>query len=158
MLIGHEIDAAALLDGDEPGRKEGKKLADKLLAGHDRRIFFIGDFVEKTSAELEDIFPEEEYLSVVKESYPEARLDFTAEERAIEGIVDRIQALFLRHNLGPFEKWKPAAVLRDRIIGSPAIVPKPTLDLIERVFQAINSALAPEITQKKKSTEVSARA
>ena len=43
MLIGHEVDVVAILDGDEPGRREGKKLVDKLL-GDASRAIFAGDF------------------------------------------------------------------------------------------------------------------
>ncbi len=140
MLIGHEVEVAALLDGDEPGRKEGSKLVDKLLSGADRKVLFIGDYLNNSHAELEDIFPEDEYISAVKEAYPGINLELTHEE-SIEGVVNKVQALFLRKNLGNFEKWKPAAVLRDRIIGSSGSVSASTLDIIERIFQDINAAL-----------------
>jgi len=94
---------------------------------------------------LEDLFPEEEYISAVKEAYPEIDFDFTATESTIEGVIDRVQALFSRLNLEHFEKWKPAAVIRDRIIGSPGSVPNSTLNLAEKIFETINSALANEV-------------
>lgn len=139
MLIGHNIEIAALLDGDEPARKEGKKLVDKLLAGEDRKCLFIGDFVERApTAELEDIFPLEYYLSAVKEAYPEFELAFKEDELKIAGVVPRLQALFERRGYGRFEKWKAAQVLRDRILEKPDEVPEHVYDIITKVFRKIN--------------------
>ena len=140
MLIGHEVEVCALLDGDEPGRKEGKKLKDKLLAGDDRRCLFIGDFLENTKgAELEDVFPESEYLSAVKEAYPGIDLIFDSGEAAINGVVNKVEALFERKSLGKFDKWRPAAILRDRITSAPDAVSQGVSDIMSRIFHAVNS-------------------
>jgi predicted ATP-dependent endonuclease of OLD family len=139
MLTGHDVEVAALLDGDEPARREGEKLVVKLLAGDDRRCLFIGDFVGTKHAELEDVFPEDEYLSAVREAYPGVDLKFTAAEKSKAGIIDRLQALFERKGLGRFEKWKPAAVLRDRILDKPDKVPPLVCQRMAKVFEAVNS-------------------
>jgi predicted ATP-dependent endonuclease of OLD family len=139
MLIGHNIEIAALLDGDEPGRKEGKKLDEKLLAGKDRKCLFIGDFVDNSQAELEDTFPEEFYLSAVKEAYPTVELSFNEAERKLAGVVDRIESLFVRNGHGEFEKWRPASILRDRILASPEDIPQPLYEVMNRIFGAINN-------------------
>jgi hypothetical protein len=138
MLTGHDVEVAALLDGDEPARREGKKLADNLLAGKDRRCLFIGDFVSMKEAELEDIFPKEEYLSAVREAYPSVDLKFSTTEVAIPEIVNRVQAFFERQNLGRFEKWRPAAILRDRILANPDSVPRAVCDTMVKIFEAVN--------------------
>ncbi len=143
MLVGHNIQVAALLDGDEPGRREGKKLTEKLLSGKDRRCLFIGDFLTKKDAELEDIFPEEEYLAAVEEAYPGVSLDFTADEKSIHSVVDRVGRLFERKGLGPFEKWKAAAILRDHIIESPEKANATILDIASRIFEGVNALLTP---------------
>ncbi len=139
MLIGHDVQVAVLLDGDEPGRRGGQRLDDKLLAGKDRKSLFIGDFVDNSNAELEDIFPEEEYLSAVKEAYPGVVLRFSKSDEAMPGVVRKVQALFERRKEGPFEKWKPAMILRDRILKSPRNVNSSTLDVMENIFVSINS-------------------
>ncbi len=90
MLMGHNVEVGALLDGDEPARKEGKKLEDKLLAGTDRRCLFVGDFVKHPAAELEDLFPPDVYLAAVAEAYPGFKVEFTADEKKIQSIVDRV--------------------------------------------------------------------
>lgn len=144
MLVGHEVQVAALLDGDEPGRREGKKLVEKLLAGDDRKCLFVGDFVAKSDAEIEDIFPDSEYLSAVREAYPSATLNFNAAEKALPSVVKKVKALFERKEYGRFEKWKPAAVLRDRILASPDDVADATIDTIEKITDSLNGLFASE--------------
>ncbi|MDD5671183.1 MAG: AAA family ATPase [Candidatus Omnitrophica bacterium] len=139
MLIGHEVEVAALLDGDEPARKEGKKLVEKLLAGQDRKCLFIGDFLDNKAGEVEDIFPEDEYLKAVREAYPGVDLDFDKAEKKLPGVVDKIKGLFERKNIGPFEKWKPAAVLRDSISANPDKVSDFTCDILQKINEAIDS-------------------
>ena len=139
MLIGHDIQIAVLLDGDEPGRRGGRRLEAKLLAGKDRKILFIGDFVDNSDAEIEDIFPEKEYLSAVKEAYPDVVLKFSNSDEAQPGVVSKVQALFQRRKKGSFEKWKPAMILRDRILKSPKNVNSSTLDVMENIFESINA-------------------
>ena len=142
MLIGHDIEVVALLDGDEPGRREGKKLVDKLFAGDNGRCIFIGDFAGHPAAELEDIFPEVEYLSAVAEAYGLSDLSFGQEEASIVGVVNKTGALFERRGLGKFEKWRPAAVLRDRIVADPSRVSEEVLRTAEAIFDAINLAFS----------------
>ncbi len=138
MLIGHGVEVAALLDGDEPGRKEGKKLVEKLLAGEDRRCLFIGDFAP--GPELEDIFPVAEYLSAVEDAYPGVKVKFDAADKAMPGgIVDRVSAFFARTNAGSFEKWKIAAVLRDRVAADPAKVSDSVLDAFDAIYIKLNA-------------------
>lgn len=144
MLIGHDIEVAALLDGDEPARREGRKLVEKLLAGEDRRCLFIGDFVNHSDGEIEDLFPEDLYLAAVRQAYPDVKGRFSDTEKALPRAVARIQALFQRRDLGHFEKWKPAAVLRDQILAAPDAVPDVTCDTIELIYQALNSLFTPE--------------
>jgi AAA ATPase-like protein len=144
MLIGHHVEVAALLDGDEPGRREGKKLVDKLLAGQDRKCLFLGDFTGFTEAEVEDLFLEPDYFSAVQAAYPGVVLDFTAEERALKGVANKMTALFKRKGLGKFDKWKPAAVLRDRILAKPAAVAAKTCQDVGKIFTALNGLFSGE--------------
>ena len=141
MLIGHDVEVAALLDGDEPGRREGKKLADKLFLGDSSRCLFVGDFLQHNGAELEDIFPEPYYLTAVGTAYKNGKLEFSADEKKIAGVVDRTEAMLARLNLGKFEKWRPAAVLRDQIMGAPDDVPEEVLQVASRIFRAANQAM-----------------
>jgi predicted ATP-dependent endonuclease of OLD family len=140
MLIGHEIEIGALLDGDEPARREGKKLVEKLLAGEDRRCLFIGDFVEGLAgAEVEEVFTEEFYLSAVKAAYPDVKLSFNKEEKEQSGIVDRLNAFFNRKGNIPFEKWRVAAVLRDWMLDKPDSIPPIVYETMAKIFEAVNA-------------------
>ncbi len=109
------------------------------MLGKDRKILFIGDFVDNSDAEIEDIFPEKEYLSAVKEAYPDVILKFSNSDEAQPGVVSKVQALFKRRKKGSFEKWKPAMILRDRILESPENVNSSTLDVMENIFESINA-------------------
>lgn len=149
MLIGHDVEIGALLDGDEPARREGKKLVNKLLSGDDRRCLFIGDFIDgNTHAVIEDIFPEEIYLLAVKEAYPNIKLSLNKNEKEIESVVDKVKALFQRKNLGRFEKWKVTAVLRDWILEKPDTIPTSVFETMSQVFEAANSLFSTPSSEK----------
>lgn len=141
MLIGHDIEIGALLDGDEPARKEGNKLVKKLLSGEDRRCLFIGDFLDgRIAAEIEDVFPEDFYLAAVKEAYQINKPAFTKEEQALNnGIVDKLTVFFNRKGLGRFEKWRVAAVLRDWMLQKPDSVPEDIYKTMSKIFEATNA-------------------
>lgn len=138
MLVGHEVQAAALLDGDEPGRKEGRKV--ERVLGYDNRVLFVGDFTPdgNTTGEIEDLFPDDYFMAAVKEAYVGKDLRFNADEKAVPNIVDRLEALFERKRHGVFEKWKVARVLADNIMADPSGVPSDALDAFERIAVALN--------------------
>jgi predicted ATPase len=140
MLIGHDVHVVALLDGDEPGRKEGKKLTEHLFAGDKGRCLFIGDFVQNSQAELEDIFPEEVYLAAVKEAYELQDLTLGEEEKNVSGLVNKLKVLFERKGYGSFEKWRPAGKLRDYLLNEPDKMPKQVYDTAAKIFEAVNEA------------------
>lgn len=144
MLLGHEVDVAAVLDGDEPGRREGKKLVDKLL-GDASRTIFAGDFspAGNTTGETEDLFPDYYYLAAVKKAHGKIDLRFNAEEQKIPNIIDRLTAVFARKSHGDFEKWKIARALADTIDADPQAVPAQTLDAAAQIFQKINALIGP---------------
>jgi predicted ATPase len=144
MLLGHEVDVVAVLDGDEPGRREGKKLVDRLL-GDSTRTIFGGDFTPtgNTTGETEDLFPEDYYLAAVKKAHGKVDLRFNAEEKQIPNIVDRLTALFERKGHGDLEKWKIARALADTIDADPQAVPAQTLDAAAQIFQKINELIGP---------------
>jgi AAA ATPase domain len=144
MLLGHEVDVVAILDGDEPGRREGKKLVDRLL-GESTRTIFAGDFTPagNPTGETEDLFPEDYYLAAVKKAHGKADLRFNAEEKQIPNIVDRLTALFERKGYGDLEKWKIARALADTIDADPQAVPAQTLDAAAQIFQKVNELIGP---------------
>lgn len=150
MLIGHGVQVVALVDGDAPGRREGKKLVENLFAGNTGSCLFIGDFVKDKEAELEDIFPEETYLAAVKEAFKLDDLAFSQEEKSISGLVNKVKALFERKGYGPFEKWKVAEVLRDWILSGADKVPDEVFEIVGGIFEKVNEAFEqPEVTKSQ---------
>ena len=149
MLVGHDVEIGALLDGDEPARREGRKLVEKLLSGKGRRCLFIGDFVDGfTNAELEDVFPDDYYLSAVQVAYPNVNTAFNKEETELSGIVNKLTTFFDRKGLGKFEKWRVAAVLRDWILEKPNDVPVDVYATMSKIFEAANAAFANRDTEE----------
>ncbi len=144
MLIGHEVDVVAVLDGDEPGRREGEKLVDKLL-GDASRAIFVGDSnpAGNTAGETEDLFPEDYYLDAVRQAHGEIDLRFSAEEKQFPNIIDRLTALFARKGHGDLGKWRIGQALADTIAADPGAVPARTLDTAAQIFQKINALIGP---------------
>jgi hypothetical protein len=142
MLVGHEVQVAALLDGDEPGRKEGKKL--ERVLGFENRVLFVGDHTHDANltGEIEDLFTDDYYVAAAKRAYAGKDLRFNADEKAIPNIVDRFEALFARKSHGTFEKWKVARELADSITSTPSEVPDETLDSFEAIAGALNQITA----------------
>src|SRR5262249_3254163 len=128
-------------DGDEPGRREGKKLVDKLFTTDSSRCLFIGDFVANTEAELEDLFPEAQYISATEEAYPGTRVTFNAAEKKLVGTINKFEAFFSRVGSQKFEKWKVDAVIRDKIFADATVVDAATFQAIGKIFEAINKIL-----------------
>lgn len=141
LLLAHDIEFVALLDGDEPARKAGKKLAEQLFAGDGSRCLFVADLLGIEAGEIEDVFSESEYLAAVKRVHPGIGLDFTPSEQLIPGVVNKVEALVKRKNLGAFEKVKVAATLRDWVMENPEELSKATLDSAERLILSLNKAL-----------------
>ena len=144
MLIGHEVDVVGVLDGDEPGRREGKKLTQNLL-GDANRVIFAGDYTPdgNPTGETEDLFPDGYYLDAVRKAYGRIDLRFNVDEKQIPNIIDRLTTLFARKNHGELEKWKVDRALADLIDADPAAVPTETLDAVAQIFQKINALIGP---------------
>jgi hypothetical protein len=97
---------------------------------------------------LEDVFSRDTWLAAVREAYPDVDLDFTPEEESLAGVVDQVTALFERKGLDRFEKWRPDAVLRDRILEAPdAVAPE-----VLRVAAELNTRLNQLFTKTGRGT------
>lgn len=138
LLVAHNIKLAILLDGDEPGIRKGKEVESKLLL----KCLFMNKFIDKGEAELEDLFPEEFYLEAVKEAYPTITLNFSMEEKKIECITKRVDAIFNRKGGVSFEKWQPAKVIVDWILKGEKELPKESLDRFEQILKEVNNILS----------------
>ncbi len=139
MLVGHEVQVVALLDGDESGRKEAKKL--ERVLGFENRVIFIGDHTHdgNTTGEIEDLFPDDYYLKAAKTASGSKNLRFNADEKAIPNIVDRLEALFTRRGYGDFEKWRVDQALTEQIMADLASVPIETLDSAAAIVEKLNA-------------------
>lgn len=138
MLVGHDIAVAALLDGDDSGRKEGRRLADRVI-GISNRVVFIGDYTSHPDGEIEDLFPADYYGRAVAAGHNTRERKPNRDEAAMSSNVDRYTAVLARTGAVEFTKWKVAAALRDQVLADPAAVPDQTLDLAARIFGQFNT-------------------
>ena len=136
MLVGHEIKIGVLLDGDQPGIQKQKDL-DRLRLN----AILVSSFSNKKTAEIEDLFPEDLYLDAVKEAYSIDDVTFIEDEKKIESITERVEALFARKKYGKFEKWKPANLLVDWILQDSDKIPNETCKAFESMIVKINEIL-----------------
>ncbi|GIW92829.1 MAG: hypothetical protein KatS3mg110_0870 [Pirellulaceae bacterium] len=134
-----------------PDEKKAKSYPSNYWQAMEGRCLFLGDFVEgKPKAQLEDIFPEDLYMEAVREAYSTPDLALGEEEKSIEGVVNKVIALFKRKRSDRFEKWRPAAVLRDWITSKPEKIPDEVWGTASRIFDEVNKAF-----ETRNSTEQS---
>jgi hypothetical protein len=135
MLHAHEVEIRVLLDGDEPGRRKGKEVKDKLLI----ESFFVSAYSRSGGLEIEDLFPEDLYLRAVGEAYPGATLTLDATDRTQPSVTKRVSAAFHRTGRGEFEKWRPAKFLAAWIQDKPDLVLGETMEAFSRLFKDVNA-------------------
>ena len=135
LLVANSLKLVVLLDGDQPGAKKAQQLKNDLMVDH----ILVSNFTDATVAELEDLFHEEFYMSVVHEAYPDYEIKFSNSESAIPCITKRISTVFNRQKYDKFAKWRVTNILVDRIrkdnCGDGIIK---TCKTFERLFNLVN--------------------
>jgi len=143
MLVGHNVELAIFLDSDPAGIGAMKKLR-LLLADFDQRCVLAKQFAASPAEqELEDLIPDEYYLSAVEKAYG-VRLTFTAQEKAIKHIADRCEAFLKRNGVAAFEKWRPIELIVRDIAAGTASVPAALYETADRIFDRFNVILGGE--------------
>ena len=139
LLIGNKLRLVVLVDGDESGIQKERQLKKSLMVD----CLLVSNFVEKNSAEIEDLFSEEFYMSALKEAYPDNEVQFNEREQSIACIAKRIKEAFTRLRFGDFNKWKVASVLVDRIQKDLAEnkISDNTCMTFEKIFIQVNTLL-----------------
>ena len=102
----------------------------------------INSLTKTDKIEIEDLFPEKLYLDAVKQEYKDVNLTFTEEEKRIQGISKRVQALFERKGK-KFEKWIPINVILEWIQedSKEHEIPNSTRTYFESIFESVNKQL-----------------
>jgi len=137
MLIGNDIEIAVLLDSDTAGIGAMKKIRN-LLSDVDARCFTVSQFGSGIK-EMEDIIPEEYYLDAFSRAYPKVTLKFSADEKKLTHIVDRLEVYFNRQKLGKYEKWRPIQQIVQDINKSDKKVPQELYDISASIFEKFNN-------------------
>jgi hypothetical protein len=149
FLVGHQWDAAVLLDSDEAGEKARKKIKELYLKEASQesrfRVLMLGKAagISKTDAAIEDLFPDDFYLDCVNTAYGLAielgdlpvdgssmitkRVEKVLQTRFGRSELDK--GLLMNELLKRFGTWKDVSDL-----------PAGTADRSERLFKSINAA------------------
>jgi predicted ATP-dependent endonuclease of OLD family len=151
FLVGHQWDAAVLLDSDEAGEHARKKISDlylKEVAQNSRfRVIMLGKAagIGKTDAAIEDLFPDEFYLECVNAAYGVAIQLADLPDDGSSMITKRVEqvlrarfgrskldkGLLMNELLKRFDGWKDVSQL-----------PHGTADRAEKLFKSINAAFS----------------
>jgi hypothetical protein len=150
FLVGHEWDAAVLLDSDEEGEKAQKITELYLKEGAENskfRILMLGKAagITKTDSSVEDLLPDEFYLECVNEAYGTSikladlpvdgstmitkRVEHVLKTRFGRDKLDK--GMMMNQLLKHFDGWHDVSNL-----------PAGTADRAEKLFKSINTAFA----------------
>jgi hypothetical protein len=136
MLAARGIEVVALVDALAP-----TTTGDHAAARGDPRFLELSQLLPSVET-FEDMFTTSEYLGAVREAYSaigDGVLDLPGEA----GIVARLEDLFRREALGPFERWKPAAILRDQVFADGVKLSEEARAAAEVLLRAVNALFGP---------------
>lgn len=140
MLLGHGVEAVTLLDGDDAGQAQGKKLKANLFADSPGKIIFASDHLDSGQKEIESYLPEDWLLKAAEMAYPSLTFKFNSDEAKLPTIVDSIKAAAKRQGVDKIEKWRWLGPIRDRLLDKPKELPEANLKRVSALMSAINSA------------------
>jgi energy-coupling factor transporter ATP-binding protein EcfA2 len=137
LLSGKNIPADALTRLSDMN-SEGKKF-----------LILYSQITGEPGSTIEDIFNHDYYTRCVKEVYPNMVVtsglaDNSAERVGNQGILSAVSEAIDRRQGDPFERWKVAEILSDRICEAPGMVDDETVQRFVRLFEEINKATKAE--------------
>lgn len=137
LLSGKNIPADALTRLSEMNT-EGKKF-----------LILYSQITGEPGSTIEDIFNHDYYTRCVKEVYPNMVVtsglaENSAERGGNQGILSAVSEAIDRRQGEPFERWKVAEILSDRICEAPGMVDDETVQRFVRLFEEINKATKAE--------------
>jgi hypothetical protein len=68
-------------------------------------------------------------------------LSFESGEGPLPGLVAKVEACFRKQSM-EFDRWRPAQVLRDRILESPDELPERVCTVMAKMFDTINTVFS----------------
>lgn len=157
FAIGQKWEAGVLLDTDGAGTEAKKKIEELYLAKLSEqeqkhfRVLMLGKAagLKKTDASIEDIFPDEFYLSCVNDALG---LSIKMSDLPVDGsdmITKRVEAVLQsRYGKEKLDKRRVFAELLNRFDKWEKVsdLPKGTVENATKLFQTVNRAFTPERT------------
>jgi energy-coupling factor transporter ATP-binding protein EcfA2 len=133
-LLGHDLDVTVVITGgSQPPHRLNSLVAEGILEA--QRIIVLGSIAGKRTADFEDLFAPEDYLTFYNQAYGKP-LVFSILAESQERIVKRIERAAGRYNHNDPANWLLANRQEVAHVLRPA-----TLERFERLIHAINETL-----------------
>jgi predicted ATP-dependent endonuclease of OLD family len=143
FISGQKLNVVALLDSEAQGKRVRDDLVKTRILKKDQLLLISDPFGDNRERDMEDLFPEDFYLSLVQDSY--------AQELAGKGIqviqlpaqrppriVKAIEEFFAARNLPAYQKTRPASLLIRTWPDRQERIPEQLLANFETLLRAIN--------------------
>ena len=142
--VAQKLHVGVLLDADNEGNIAKEQLIrDTLLKSN--KILLLNDIFDKPeqTMSLEDIFPEEYYLSFVTRAYEKELKGKTIKLKSTNPmLVKRIESFFQENNFGVFDKTRPSLLITKEFAKRDFDkIPEKLVTNFEKLFIAINDVM-----------------
>ncbi|SMG66789.1 conserved hypothetical protein [methanotrophic bacterial endosymbiont of Bathymodiolus sp.] len=128
--------------------KKDKQRVDNLVRNHflnSNKIIQLNDFITANEADIEDLFSVDEYLALVKSTYPDSTTNLAVESLNNQPrIIKRLESYFLENASDTtFNHFLPSRIGLSEL-GNNINISQETIDRFESVFKKLNSLLFAE--------------
>lgn len=143
LFLGQKVRPVVILDADDAGRVRKDALMKQLYQGHENAILMLGDILELSECEVEDLLGEAVVLPALSEALGK-EIKLTDEDRKKGSLPDQIKAAAARSKLDLPDGWKGMTSIR--LVSNWAkgnmSVPNDVLDRASLLFNEIKNRFA----------------
>lgn len=142
LFDANKMNVTVLTDSSRRDEKILTKLRKTGRLSNNSSLIQIGEVLRKDEADLEDLFTDSFYLTLVNEAYAGAlggKSINVSELSSKDRLTSRVEAYFIEHNINGrrFNHFAPANVLMKRLVEPPDLDDS-TLNYAEELFKKIN--------------------
>ncbi len=145
LLGSNKLNIAVLMDVAKKDRQRIDNLKANAILGQNSLIQ-VGEFTGARDADIEDLFDQDFYLTLVNEVYRQVLPNKLTLEMLTNGnprIVKRLEDYFKQNNIdnGEFSHFKPAAYFLKNQADLVGLIGSPTIERTSKLFERINALL-----------------
>lgn len=142
LIRARQTSAAVLISGHDVPTQMINRLNQK-REGNDCDLLLYSQITGKDGSTIEDLFSPEFFLRCVKDIYPNISITPLSENSPSDrnnelGIIQVVSEAVNRRQGEPFERWRVAEILSDRICEAPGMVDEETVERFVKLFAEIN--------------------